>query len=573
MTEFIASDTTNSRAKIKEKPYTVVRFWHVAPVLVGIAVATFFVLPVVMWAYHIDQAGRAMAIALQWPAPRLADSLPTLTDTPAADRGLRQLAAAERWRPHDAYAHRLAAQISAAQNNWAMAADELTQARALRPKDPQLAWEQALVFEQMAHLVTTAPRENILPDLASVPIDAPNTPIDTVYCRNNKAETCYVDLDSYTQPYAVMPDGPQITADVLFMHPPAAVKLERYVAPERSALRFLMGLDPGVRSWQTDGASFQIWITAGTQPAVNVFERFIDPATAKQGWVPAWVDLTAWSGQRITLELRTTGGPSANTTDDWYGWGDVSQTSRTAAELSTFMPAARLREIWAAGLINPAEFTTLGDEARASGLTDLALRWYSRALLNDPTSRVAQLHIGTLCQTIPAAVDACAHYLEDHQHNRFVDSEFTAASLHDAWAMFADDQASAYTETPCPNITATRCAMVTVSSATSPYGAGVYQCMRVEPGQRYHYAVWLRVETQPAGQWRPLYLEGKINGQDSGVWAGNGFYQGSRDWTFFETTWTAPAFDNNIACFHPIRLQSQGHAWMHTPELRLVDHQ
>ena len=182
-----------------------------------------------------------------------------------------------------------------------------------------------------------------MPDLASAPIDAPALPIDTPFRRNAQPQTCYVGLTTFTQGYAHPQGGAEVTADVLFMHPPARVTLSHPIYADHPVLHFLHGLDPNVRELGTDGATFQVWVQPASSPAVLVYERTVAGTTGRQGWVAGWADLSRWAGQTVRLVLRTTGGPANNLVGDWYGWGNVTLTTREAAQYSLIAPEARMR--------------------------------------------------------------------------------------------------------------------------------------------------------------------------------------------------------------------------------------
>jgi hypothetical protein len=149
-----------------------------------------------------------------------------------------------------------------------------------------------------------------------------------------------------------------------------------------------MGLDPGVRGWTTDGVTFQIWLASEQQPAALLYQHTLDGATARRGWVPGWLDLSAWAGQTVTLELRTTGGPNGNTVDDWYAWGNVAFTSPPAAEYVAQLPHIRGRQALREAGITVEQLVARGDYALAQGTLNGAIKWYRRAqaMESDPTS-------------------------------------------------------------------------------------------------------------------------------------------------------------------------------------------
>lgn len=369
-----------SRTIQSRPPVTsILTFVAVTAVGIVLCICAYLTLPSLASTYHIDRAQRRMEHGLRWPEPRRFDSLPSQQDATALDAASSDLAAARFWQPNDAYSHRLMWAIYAARHDWLHAAEESERALVLAPHNPLIAWERAQAYEQMWFATKDTPRDHILPELGAAPIEAPAQSIDTVYCRNNQPQTCYVDLDRYTQPYAEFPSAAPVTADILFMHPPAAVSVQRTIPPGSAALQFLMGLDPNVRNWRTDGATFQIWITPVNATPIKVFEHTIDASIARTGWVPGAVDLSPWAGQFVQLQLKTTGGPSGDTVDDWYGWGDVVFTSPESAAYSVKLPQLRMDQAWAALPFDEHSFFWQIDSARAVKDYDAANDWLARA--------------------------------------------------------------------------------------------------------------------------------------------------------------------------------------------------
>jgi tetratricopeptide (TPR) repeat protein len=341
--------------------------------------------PWLLWAYNVERAGREMDAGLVWPEPRYADSLPKSRDERRLENALSYLATAMRWRPQDAYAQRRVGEIYAARQDWWKAAQTFETARTLAPRDPLLAWESSLIYDAMWRVVQAASRENIVPDLVSVPIEAPATPINTGFCRNDDPQSCYVGLDKWTQPYADLPKAPPITADVVFMYPPSSVKLTRPIYGDHPVMSFLLGLNPGMRGMATDGATFQVFVQPEMGAPARVYERTIDGATAKQGWIPDMVDLSPWAGQTVTLTLQTLGGPANNTAGDWYGWGNVIMTTREATEYVLLAPETKMRLAWQAAGIDAKQLLNRGEQARYHGRPAEALAWYQRAETVEPT--------------------------------------------------------------------------------------------------------------------------------------------------------------------------------------------
>ena len=108
----------------------------------------------------------------------------------------------------------------------------------------------------------------------------------------------------------------------LYMHPPSAVSVS-LLLPERAAFQVGLALDP--RTWEADGADgvrFILEATPAGGRTTRVFEEEVNPRARQEQrtWLDRWVDLSALSGQRVTLTLRTEPGQSA--AYDWAGWAD-----------------------------------------------------------------------------------------------------------------------------------------------------------------------------------------------------------------------------------------------------------
>ncbi len=109
--------------------------------------------PVALWAYHLEQAGQAMARGLTWPQPRQADSFPRMTDEAALAIALASLRDAQAQRPQHGHAARQMAYVHLARGEWPAAAEAFEEARRWMPDNPVLAWETGLVYEQMLHTI------------------------------------------------------------------------------------------------------------------------------------------------------------------------------------------------------------------------------------------------------------------------------------------------------------------------------------------------------------------------------------------------------------------------------------
>ncbi len=345
--------------------------------------------PWLLWAYNVEQAGQLMSQGLTWPEPRHADTLPQVADGEALDQALGHLGAAIRWRPDHSHAYRLAGWIYMARWEWIKAAEAFEQARRLAPAFPLADWEAGLAYEQMVRVVTSAPVTSLTALLAQAPVEAPDVPVETPFCRSGRPQTCYTGLTTFRLPYAGTGDPTPEEHQVLFLHPPAKVRLALRVPSDQPAVRFLLGLDPRAREWGTDGAVFQLWVEPPAGEARLLFERHVTGEEARAGWVPGWTDLTPWAGQQVTLVFGTAPGPAGDATGDWYGWGDVALTTPEAARYAAFAPLARQRRAWKDGGFDGNALLVRGDEARKAKRYDEALRWYDRALKMDPRAEGA----------------------------------------------------------------------------------------------------------------------------------------------------------------------------------------
>ncbi|MGH2544043.1 MAG: hypothetical protein ACRDIB_14675, partial [Ardenticatenaceae bacterium] len=243
---------------------------------------------------------------------------------------------------------------------WLQAAEALEQARVIEPHNPLLAWEAGLVYEQMVGIVDSALRIPLVAELARGEVEAPATPIDTPFCQQTP-QSCYMGETSFTLPFAGLTGPPAEDTPTLFLHPPATLRKELTIPPEQSALTFWLGLDSHAADWNSDGATFHVWIEPAGAPAEIVYEHALDRTLARQGWVAGWADLSPWAGQTVILVLGTGPGPAGDTTSDWYGWGNVSLTTVEAARYLAWAPAARQWHAWQSDDFDADHFLHKGD--------------------------------------------------------------------------------------------------------------------------------------------------------------------------------------------------------------------
>jgi len=335
--------------------------------------------PYIWWAYNVEKAGALMDAGMAWPDPRLSDSLPTVTDEGALDGALGHLAAARGWRPTHYHAYRLAGQIYLARSDWPRAAETYEIARALAPKEPLPSWESGLAYEQMLSVVDGAPNTPIRDQFLAGQITVPDYAVSTPFCNDSGRISCYVAATEFEQTYAGQPGAWALRLPVLFQHPPAQVEQRFVIPPEQPALRFVLGLDPGVRSAGSDGAIFRLWVTPPGGSIQLVYEGALDTRTARQGWLGGWADLSPWAGQEVTLRLGTDSGPAGDATADWVGWGDLAFTSVDAARYAALASLANMQSAWIQANLGKDWFNLRTDEARRTESPERVELWALRA--------------------------------------------------------------------------------------------------------------------------------------------------------------------------------------------------
>jgi len=202
--------------------------------------------------------------------------------------------------------------------------------------------------------------------------------------------------------------------------------------------------------------------------------------------------------------------------------------------------------------------------ARLANTLEERLRLYIIAERVDPLNENLWLEVGRICQQQPSIDAICERFLDHVAGNWLVDPYF-----HGKWTAWSFNRREKmnYAITRCPDATERLCAMVEIGENASQHGASIFQCLRLVSGGTYKYSAWIKVETQ--GRWLPLYHQGDIEGEPAGRWPGD--QTGSQEWKLWERTFTADDFDDQRACFHPVRLVGLGRAWFYGAELTRVD--
>ena len=230
-----------------------------------------------------------------------------------------------------------------------------------------------------------------------------------------------------------------------------------------------------------------------------------------------------------------------------------------------------LRELKASGVSSQELFQWGEHEVSSQSMTP-SLVWYDWAVQLDPKNDMPWKKIGKQCQRFDPGLrpEICDLFWSRNSDNFIVDAEFTYPYMFEMWDPYDFTDGTDYGIENCPGIPEKRCASITITDPVPEYGAGLYQCLNIQPGKTYRYGVWIEVQTNEQSQWRPLYYQGSVGSATVGKWFTNQFFSGPQTWSYYEFDFVAPVFDGGLACFHPIRLQSEGRAWFHSPELKLI---
>ena len=352
-----------------------------ASVVLLVGVLLVWATPTLLWAYNVQQAGARMQRGLTWPEPRRSDSIPRATDNAALEAALGHLAAAVAQRPNDAHAHRLAGEVYLAQGDWRRAVEAYSQARTLAPKNPMIAWETGLAYEQLAQAMEQAPRMSLMDQFARGGLEAPGVLVRSLFCNDTGAASCYFGQTQYTLPFAETGE-PQATLPVLFLHAPARLKQRVTIPAATPILDFVAGLDPVVRQ-SSDGATLRVLVQDAQGQETPVYERWVSRELAGRGWIRGDADLSRWSGREVTLVLETGAGPAGDTTDDWFGWANVALTAPGASGVALAQVRANMQQAWRDGGFSWAAFQQRGKEARNASRLDEAQAWFRRSDLMD----------------------------------------------------------------------------------------------------------------------------------------------------------------------------------------------
>lgn len=225
--------------------------------------------------------------------------------------------------------------------------------------------------------------------------------------------------------------------------------------------------------------------------------------------------------------------------------------------------AAILAEWQAAGLTSQ-DMVAVGDQSRTAKSYDQALAWYKRAAGAEPGNKSIWAEIGKLCQDSIRDRETCELAAAHNPGGMFVSADFASSEPLDSWHTNGGHEAK-YNIAECPDVPGRKCAHVSSSGKAQ---VGFFQCMHLEPGRQYDYSAWLKAQIDIGSKWRPLYVGGRMQGKDEAYWLGSGYETRSADWSNLQFKFTAPDFDEGIACFYPVLLEGAGQVWFHSAKLR-----
>ncbi len=114
------------------------------------------------------------------------------------------------------------------------------------------------------------------------------------------------------------------THKAIFAPPPSRIKFKVEV-PRRGTLEVFYALREDAWTAEGDGAQFRIGVSDG-----RTYEEYLKEAVNPKArerdrkWLPATIDLSAYEGQMVEIQLSTDPGPSdkSDSRNDFCLWGD-----------------------------------------------------------------------------------------------------------------------------------------------------------------------------------------------------------------------------------------------------------
>lgn len=232
---------------------------------------------------------------------------------------------------------------------------------------------------------------------------------------------------------------------------------------------------------------------------------------------------------------------------------------------------SEIEKLWTKARVQASDFRYAGDQALGLGEYQIAMNYYEWSIRVDPEAPDNWARFGAVCQQISEMDSSiCQDFIDYNLGNWFVDPDLTFPNLSILWKRYETGPGIYYQFSECPDLPGKTCAnMVLGRTNRAVSGIGLYQCLSLKPGATYRFSAWIRANVMEEGQYRMLYVGGTINGEAAGFWATKERSIGPLEWSYEEYSFTAPKFDGQ-ACVHPIRLESQGEAWFHSPSLVML---
>jgi len=224
---------------------------------------------------------------------------------------------------------------------------------------------------------------------------------------------------------------------------------------------------------------------------------------------------------------------------------------------------------WGKAGVSHLEILTSARQSQDAGLWQQALNRYQLANRWSQTDPFFKMALGNFCQeNYSHAQEFCDKNLADRGNNWLVNTDFQYGSSF--WGIYLYDRNYTFETVNCPDIQDKNCAHIRISTLNPGGGAGFFQCVTLQPGAKYLYSVWVKVIVPPDGRWRPLYYGGLKDGKSVGNFACCDVGAQSSQWQWVQMELPDPGWDQGNVCFHPVRLESEGEVWFHSPELKKI---
>ncbi len=223
---------------------------------------------------------------------------------------------------------------------------------------------------------------------------------------------------------------------------------------------------------------------------------------------------------------------------------------------------------FAAGGLTAEDILFFADMANRENDLRAASAWLQVAELMEPENGKLWHVSGKVCQKNPGVGALCARFLTENEGNWLVNDDFAFGT--DGWQPRIEEGFDLHYEIEsCPDDGSGLCATMRSGPMAPEHGLSLSQCITLEPGQAYQFSAWIKSAVDENGEWRPAYIQGEMAGEARGIWPGTQY--GPSGWTYWEQTFTMPEFDDDQACFYPVRLLDSGQIWFSQPLLRILD--